>query len=78
MDEMLEEDKVMSVGEITQELKVLLEEMTEMVRNLESENEEEGWWMLDTMLHDMKSSIGEKYHYGGGTGWIYELYKIGR
>ncbi len=75
MDEILEEDKAMSVGEITQELKALLEEMTEMVRNLESEDEEGAWFMLDTMLHDMKSSIGEKYHYGGGTGWIYELYK---
>jgi hypothetical protein len=71
----MDEDKVKSVGEITQELKVLLEEMTEMVRNLESEDEEGAWFMLDTMLYDMKSSIGEKYNYGGGTGWIYELYK---
>jgi hypothetical protein len=27
-------------------------------------------------LYDMKNAVGEKWHYGGGTGWIYELYKL--
>jgi hypothetical protein len=78
MDEMLEEDKVKSVGEIAQELKTLLDEMTEMLRNLESEEGEGAIYMLDDALYSMKSVIGERWDYGGGTGWIYELYKLQR
>jgi hypothetical protein len=78
MDEMLEEDKVMSVGEIAQELRTLLDEMTEMLRNLESEKGKGAIYMLDDALYDMKNAIGETYGYGGGTGWIYELYKLQR
>jgi hypothetical protein len=72
----MEEDKVMSVGEIAQELKALLEEMTEMLRNLESEKGKGAIYMLDDALYEMKNAIGEMYGYGGGTGWIYELYKL--
>jgi hypothetical protein len=74
----MEEDKVMSVGEIAQELKALLEEMTEMLRNLESEEGQGAIYMLDDALYDMKNAIGERYDYGGGSGWIYELYKLQR
>lgn len=74
----MEEDKVMSVGEIAQELKALLEEMTEMLRNLESEEGEGAIYMLDEALYDMKNAIGEKYYHGGGSGWIHELYKLHR
>ena len=68
----------MSVGEIANELKALLGEMTEMLRNLESEEGEGAIYMLDDALYEMKNAIGEKYGYGGGTGWIYELYKLQR
>jgi hypothetical protein len=78
IDEILEEDKAMSVGEIANELKALLGEMTEMLRNLESEEGEGAIYMLDDALYEMKNAIGEKYGYGGGTGWIYELYKLQR
>ena len=53
----------------------MLDEMTEMLRNLESEEGEGAIYMLDDALYEMKNRVGEKYHYGGGTGWIYELYK---
>lgn len=73
----MEEEKVKTVKEIIEEVKVQLELFTEAIRNAEDEtHEEDAWFMLDTALDDMKSSIGERYHYGGGTGWIYELYKI--
>jgi hypothetical protein len=78
MDEILEEDKAMSVGEIAQELRTLLDEMTEMLRNLESEKGKGAIYMLDDALYEMKNRIGEKWYYGGGTGWIYELYKLER
>jgi hypothetical protein len=74
----MEEDKTMTIGEIIQEVKVQLEEVTEALRNIESETEEEAWYMLESVLYDMKTNIGETYHYGGGTGWIYELYKLQR
>ena len=76
IDEILEEDKAMSVGEIAQELRTLLDEMTEMLRNLESEEGKGAIYMLDDALYEMKNAIGEMYGYGGGTGWIYELYKL--
>ena len=66
----------MSVGEIAQELRTLLDEMTEMLRNLESETGKGAIYMLDDALYEMKNSVGEMYGYGGGTGWIYELYKL--
>ncbi len=78
MEEMLEEDKAMSVGEIAQELRTLLDEMTEMLRNLESEEGKGAIYMLEDALYDMKNAIGEQWYYGGGTGWIYELYKLQR
>jgi hypothetical protein len=73
----MEEEKVKTVKEIIEEVKVQLELFTEAIRNAEDETyEEDAWFMLDEALGDMKSSIGERYTYGGGTGWIYELYKI--
>jgi hypothetical protein len=73
----MEAEKVKTVKEIIEEVKVQLELFTEAIRNAEDETyEEDAWFMLDSALDAMKSSIGERYTYGGGTGWIYELYKI--
>ena len=73
----MEAAKVKTVKEIIEEVKVQLELFAEAIRNAESETyEEDAWFMLDSALDEMKSSIGERYTYGGGTGWIYEMYKI--
>ena len=73
----MEAEKVKTVKEIIEEVKVQLELFTEAIRNAEDEtHEEDAWFMLDSALDEMKSSIGERYTYGGGTGWIYEMHKI--
>ena len=73
----MEAEKVKTVKEIIEEVKVQLELFTEAIKNAENETyEEDAWFMLDSALDEMKSSIGETYTYGGGTGWIYEMHKI--
>ena len=75
----MEDEKVMTVKEALEGIRTALVEFEEILRNLESdlfyEGEQGGAMSLHDALHDLGVIIGDKYTYGGGHGFLYEMWK---
>ena len=75
----MQDEKVMTVQEAINGMRTALAEFAVTLNNIESdlpyEGEEDGAGSLFDALKDFAEIVGEKYNFGGGHGYIYEMWK---
>lgn len=78
----MEYEKVMTVKEAIEGMRTALAEFAVTLNNIESdlpyEGEEGGALSLFDALKDLSDIVGDKYDFGGGHGFIYEMFKAAR
>jgi len=78
----MEDEKVMTAQEAIDGMRTVLAEFAVTLNNIESdlpyEGEEGGAMSVFDALKDLASIVGEKYDFGGGHGYIYEMWKAMR